>query len=191
MDEENLVIKEEKWIYTAHTIVKYKPEYYNEKGHYTKDEWGGMGDVGRIYDGHLLTLEEYLETEQKYVDAVKKIMEMTNSRFLTVSHLGDTVETTKWAIRKMLNKKNRFLEYDKLLYDSYINLIEGKRIYISDIGDIIRLNLREYTYTILKNLRNELEIDFGGDYYMYCSTKLPVNVLKEEILKIGLYLDPR
>lgn len=53
--------REQEWRYTAHSVVKYKPEYYSEKGYYTKDEWGCMGDVVRVYDNHLLTLDEYLK----------------------------------------------------------------------------------------------------------------------------------
>lgn len=181
---------EEEWRYTAHTIVKYKPEYYNNEGHYIINEWGGMGDVGQIYDGHIVTLDEYLDVEQKYVDAVTKIMDLSNCKFLTISYLGDTVRSTKHSIRRMLSKKNRFLEYDRLLYNSYMELIENKRIYITDIDNIIRLNLREYTYTGLTNLKKGLEIHFGYDYYMYCNTKLPTDILEKEVRKIGLYLNP-
>lgn len=181
----------DKWLYTAHLVVKYKPENYNEKGHYTKDEWGSMGDVGRVYDGHLVTLDEYLEVEQQYVDAVVKIMELVSCKYLTVTFLGDTVRSTKSSIRDMLSKKNRFLSYDKVLYDSYMGLVEGKRIYVADIPSVVRLNLREYTNTTLTNLKKGLEIHFGYDYYMYFNTKLPIGILREEIRKIGLYLDPR
>ncbi len=181
---------EEEWRFTAHSVVKYKPEYYNEKGHYIRDEWGCMGDVGRIYDGHLVILDEYLEVEQKYVDAVIRIMDLTNCKYLTVSHLGDTIRSTKYSIQKMLNHENRFYYYDKLLYNSYMELVEGKRIYVKDIDKVVRLNLREYTYTALTNLKNELEIHFGGEFYMYFNTKMSIDILREEIRKIGLYLDP-
>lgn len=181
---------EDKWLYTAHSVVKYKPENYNEKGHYTKEEWGCMGDVGRIYDGHLVTLDEYLEVEQQYVDAAVKIMELVNCKYLTVTFLGDTVRSTKSSIRDMLSKKNRFLSYDKMLYDSYMGLVEGKRIYVADIPSVVRLNLREYTNTTLTNLKKSLEIHFGYDYYMFFNTKFSIDILREEIRKIGLYLDP-
>jgi len=150
--------KEEEWRYTAHSIVKYKPELYNEEGHYTPNEWVGMDDVGHICDGHLVTIDEYLETEQKYVDAVIKVMELTNCKYLTVSYLGDTIWDTKYSIRQMQSKKNRFLQYDRVLYD---------------------------------DLKNKLEIHFGGEFYMYFNTKMSIDILREEIHKIGLYLDPR
>lgn len=182
---------EEEWRYTAHSIVKYKPEFYNEKGHYTKSEWTGRWGVGRVYDGHLVTLEEYLEVEQKYVDAVVKIMNLTECKYLTVSYMEDTVQTTKESILEMLDRKNPFLQYDKLLYNSYMKLYEGRRFDVIGIPDVIRLNLRGYTYTALTNLHKKLEIHFGFDYYMHFNTKFPSDILREEIRKIGLYLDPR
>ena len=183
--------KEQEWRYTAHSIVKYKPELYNEKGHYTTNEWVGMDDVGHICDGHLVTIDEYLETEQKYVDAVIKVMELTNCKYLTVSYLGDTIWDTKYSIRQMQSKKNRFLQYDRVLYDDFMELVRGKKIYPKDIDKVVRLNLREYTYTALTNLKNKLEIHFGGEFYMYFNTKMSIDILREEIHKIGLYLDPR
>lgn len=189
MNREKWEIDQE-WRCTAHAIVKYKPEYYDEKGNYTKDEWGCMGDIGRVYDGHLLTIDEYLEIEQKYIDAVIRIMDLTGSHFLTISYLGDTVRSTKYSIQQMLSKKNRFSKYDKLLYNTYMKIIEGKRIYVKDIDSVIRLNLREYTYTGLTNFKNGLEIHFGYDYYMYCNSKLPTTILQKEVHKAGLYLDP-
>ena len=190
MNRENWETEQE-WRDTAHTVVKYRPELYNEKGHYTTNEWIGMDDVGHICDGHLVTIEEYLETEQKYVDAVIKVMELTDCKYLTVSLLGDTIRTTRYSTQKILDQNSRFYCYDKMLYDSYMDLVEGKRIYIKDIGQVVRLNLREYSYTALTNFKKGLEVHFGYDYYMYFNTKMSIDILREEIRKIGLYLDPR
>ena len=56
-----------------------------------------MCDVDRVRDGHLLTIDEYLEVEQKYVNSVIKVMELTNYKYLTVSYLGDTIWDTKYS----------------------------------------------------------------------------------------------
>lgn len=181
---------EQEWREHSHAIVKYRPEFYNEDGVYTKNEWRGIEDVGRIYDGKIVTLAEYFETEQKYVDAVVELMNMTNSCYLTVAHLGDSIRSTKCSISKILNPDNRFSTYDKLLYNTYIKLIEGQRIHINNIGNVVRLNLREYTYTDLINEQNHLEIHFGYDYYMYCNSDVSKKKLRKRIEEIGLFLDP-
>ena len=40
--------KEQEWRYTAHTVVKYRPELYNEEGHYTTNERTAVCDVDRV-----------------------------------------------------------------------------------------------------------------------------------------------
>ena len=72
-----------------------------------------------------------------------------------------------------------------------MELVRGKKIYPKDIDKVVRLNLREYTYTALTNFKKGLEAHFGYDYYMYFNTKMSIDILREEIRKIGLYLDPR
>lgn len=182
--------REQEWRYTTHSVVKYNPECFKGKSHFTKNQWICMKDVGQVIGGHLVTLDEYLDVEQKYVDSVIKIMELTDCKYLTVSYMEDTIQTTKESILEMLDRKNPFLQYDKLLYNSYMKLYEGRRFDVIGIPDIIRLNLRGYTYTALTNLQKGLEIHFGFDYYMYFNTKFPIDILREEIRKIGLYLDP-
>ena len=44
-------------------------------------------DIGKIYDGKRFTRKEYLETEDKYVQAVIRGMELTGCSFLTVEYL--------------------------------------------------------------------------------------------------------
>lgn len=149
-----------------------------------------MDDVGHICDGHLVTIDEYLETEQKYVDAVIKVMELTNCKYLTVSYLGDTIWNTKYSIRQMQSKKIVFHNMTECYTMILWNLLEAK-IYPKDIDKMVRLNLREYTYTALTNLKNKLEIHFGSEFYMYFNTKMSIDILREEMRKIGLYLDPR
>lgn len=176
----------EDWRFSAYAIVKYKPEYYNKEGHYTREEWGAMSDIGETIGNHLVTPEEYFNTEQQYVKAVIELMKTTNCQYLTVFFMGDTPRSRKDSLKRLTSKKNRFLIYDKPLYETYVNLKEGKRIHISKIDQVVRLNLRGYTYTVLVNWKNYLEIRFSYDYYMYCNSRLNINILRQKINKIGL-----
>lgn len=188
-DVEDII--DEGWEWTAHLIVKYKPEFYNEKGHYIKDEWISISDVGRIYDGKEFTIEEYLDVEQRYVDAVLRIMELANCHYLTVSYLSDTVLSTKWNIERMLKKENPYTKYDDSLLESYLKFAKGSRISKKEIGNIVRLNLRELTDAALTNKKRGLQFHFGYDYYMLCNCNIPESILKEEVEKIGLHFNPR
>ena len=92
----------------------------------TTNEWTAVCDVDRVRDGHLLTIDEYLEVEQKYVDAVIKIMELTNCKYLTVTYLGDSVEDTKYSIQKMLNRKTVFITMINCCIIAIWNLLKVK-----------------------------------------------------------------
>lgn len=55
---------------------------------------------------------------------------------------------------------------------------------------LVRLNLRGLAVTDLVNESRQVEFHFGDDFYMYCNTRLPKDVLKTEVEKLGLYLNP-
>lgn len=178
----------EEWRYTTHAIVKYQPCWYRQPFGYTKDEWTQRDDVGCVFDHQLFTMEEYLKTEQKYVDAVRKIMELAGCKYLTVAYMGQPLCWAKQSVKEML--VGRFAEYDRDLCDFYIRLCEGKRLNINETAQLVRLNLRGLSVTDLVNESHQLEFHFGDDYYMYCNTRLPENLLKAEVEKLGLYLNP-
>lgn len=48
-------------------ISKYNPQYRNEEGCYTKNEWTSYSDIGTIYEGRKFTKEEYLYVEKNIV----------------------------------------------------------------------------------------------------------------------------
>ena len=93
--------------------------------------------------------------------------------------------------KKMLSKKNIFRDKDKLVYDTFVHLKQGKRFHLNNIDDIVYLNLREYVYTVLVNWAHNLEIRFGYDYYMTCNCNIDRTILLEKMRDLGLYLNPR
>ena len=85
-------------------IVKYQPKYYKD-GVYTKDEWISVSDIGKNFDGEVLTKEEYLRVESAYVDTVKELLEISGVKFLTI------VNPNTYYLRreKTFNKENKAL----------------------------------------------------------------------------------
>ncbi|WP_455585545.1 hypothetical protein [Bacteroides sp.] len=176
------------WKFSAHEIVKYNPLYFDLEGHYTKEEWTSRNDINKVYNGKLFTFEEYMKNEQKYVDAVKELMRITGSSYLSIFYMDSYYKSTG---KYMLSKKNPFRDNDKPLFNTFIQLKQGKRFHLNNIDDIIYLNLREYVYTVLVNWKHNLEIRFGYDYYMTCNCNVNQAILSERMQDIGLYLDPR
>lgn len=169
-----------------HEIVKYSPENYDENGVYTKDEWISRGDIGTIYEGKPFTLEEYLDVEQRYVNAILSIMNATNCKYMTIQYL----EADKTYIAKRI-KASYFQKIDSLLLNSISLLEKNKRIPIKKISDVLRLALREYIYVELSNKEHGVFVKFGYDYYLNVACPLSNEVLEDIVRKELLFLDPR
>ena len=100
------------WLWTADEIVKYAPENYDEKGIYRKNEWLMVSDIGKVYDGKRFTREEYLETEDKYAQAVIRGMELAGCSFLTVEYLSiyrDKRDMKRFTPKDILYEQNKDL----------------------------------------------------------------------------------
>ena len=90
-------------------ISKYNPKYRDEHGIYTRDEWTSISDVGEYFNGYEVTMEEYLETENRYVKAIDIILD-----YLKISYLY-IMELEKYE-NDITNTSNDF----------YINIISPK-----------------------------------------------------------------
>ena len=176
------------WRRIADEIVKYAPENYDEKGIYRKNEWLMVSDIGKVYDGKRFTREEYLETEDKYAQAVIRGMELAGCSFLTVEYLSISRSKTDM---KRFTPKDILYEQNKDLYDMFLSIKEGLRIHISQIEKAVRLNLRGFMDCDLTNKKKDFYVRFGFDYYMTFNSNIDKSILKKEIEKIGLYFNPR
>ena len=131
---------------------------YDEKGIYRKNEWLMSSDIGKIYDGKRFTRKEYLETEDKYVQAVIKGMELAGCSFLMIEYLSISRSKTDM---KRFTPKDILYEQNKDLYDMFLSIKEGMRIHISQIEKAVRLNLREFMNCDLTNKKKIFMSDSG------------------------------
>jgi hypothetical protein len=51
-------------------VTKYDPALRDLDGRYLREEWTSAGDIGRLFDGVVLTREEYLRVEDAHVETV-------------------------------------------------------------------------------------------------------------------------
>lgn len=51
-------------------ITKYNPEFRNEQGFYTKNDWTSISDIGQVFDEGVLTAEDYKQMEDSYIKAL-------------------------------------------------------------------------------------------------------------------------
>lgn len=147
-------------------VTKYDPKNRDANGHYTLvDEWIGMSDIGKSYQGQIFTMEQYLATEEKYIQAVELLIQKTG-----VNHL-------------------ELLDLENHSHETALNLSEGKTIPRTLIKELVKMILRGEVWGRLV-AKNQFEIHFGYDYYMYFVGKSLMDDIIEELRKIdGLYVE--
>ena len=66
-------------------ITKYNPQYRNKNGKYLEEEWTSYSDISKCFSDQLLTFEEYISVENKYIQAVLELATSKNiSKFKLV-----------------------------------------------------------------------------------------------------------
>lgn len=161
-------------------IVKYQPQYYKNRV-YTKNEWISVSDIGRSFDGVVLTKEEYLRIESAYVDTVKELLEVSGVKFLTIVN-PDTF---------YLRREKAFTKENKAIYQIVSSLKEGQRITASKIDTVLKACLRELFWCALVNETKKVQVDVGYDYYLHFYSRLPEETISEIARNHGLYCNPR
>lgn len=169
-----------------HEIVKYNPAFYNEDGVYCKDEWTSVSDIGKCFNGNVLTKEEYFAVENNYVDAVCEILQVVGTDNLTIEYIEKDDE---WIEEQMVNSK--IPEQDFQLLPNAKGLKQGQIMSVNEFRNTARLCLREYIYIIFSSRAYNLKIEFGYDYYMYIACPLSKEKLSDITTRHSLFLDPR
>ena len=157
-------------------ITKYNPQYRNSKGHYVKDEWTAISDIGTEYENKKFTFEQYITVENTYIAAIELFMDCTKTSTMCVTHLE------KYAL-----SKNAILD-TKAMEDVFNKVISHLLVHKNEIEMISRLVLREVFWCVLK--AENMRIHFGYDYYMYIESTKACKQAIQKIEKLGLFVEP-
>ena len=168
------------WLSKAYAVTKYLPELYNEQGIYTSNEWTSFSDIGNEVNRHgeILTLQEYLQVETAYIEAVKIFMRSLGKESIVL------FDVLKHSAKKL------FKPHHIDLYTLY-KQIENKGCYsIEEVDSIVKLALRELAQlSILIDKDTNSCVHFGFDYYMYfVSDGIDVTEMAEEIEGLGIFM---
>lgn len=160
-------------------VTKYDPIYRNSEGIYTTDEWIGVDDIGKENNGKILYLDEYLKTEDKYVEAVKYLFEYYKSEKIQL-------------VGKEIRHYEDLMNIENLNYKDYHENLHNRRtISIGELDIVVRLSLRCSFWAHLVSKKNrDVSVEFGYDYYMYFKIlKEDEDIITEYIeKKIGLFV---
>ena len=167
----------DEWRLNAVSVTKYNPAFRNEKGHYLKDEWIGFGQIGRTFSGELLTLESYLQTEEKYINAASNFFRFHNCDKIVLKSIE------KYDIEDYnLDDKN-------ILTSFYHRFSEGETILIGDLEMVIKLILRECMWCeLVCSFSEDIAVRFGYDFYMYFNSNTDMRTLFKKVEELGLYV---
>ncbi len=140
----------------SYNISKYTPDKWDETGDCW--DWIAIGDIGRAFNGEILTLEEYKRVEDNYIKALYYVLDYLKIERVWVKDVAISGDD-----KKFLDKRKNHMElygkeimewfyevhkghmelYDEKLMKMYKNVESIKRLDYEDIGDFCRLQLRE------------------------------------------------
>jgi hypothetical protein len=159
----------------GYQITKYDPKNRNHAGHYQKEDWIGIDDIGKTFCEKMLTLQKYLEVEDAYAQAVISIM-----HYLKLESL---------KLKNFTKLKLSHVELlDKDMLSAYENSYNNEPLGETQVSIITKLLLREEIVGILEC--DDMFVRFDYDYYMFVgSSKELSNTLKAEIEARGLFVE--
>ena len=162
-------------------ITKYNPIFRNEEGHYLKDEWTEVSDVGKIFNGKKVTEDDYLTIEKAYIESVLKMLEISNLDHVRIVGLwpDDIPE-------RFTEEKDRW--YFESSFESF-SPFEDKQVKLDELEQVLKLMFRGIISCRLE-VYSQFFVHFGYDYYMYIGGKEITDVAISEISSSGLFIEP-
>jgi hypothetical protein len=141
-------------------VTKYNPALRDASGAYIGTDWISVADIGREFDGVVLTDHEYHRVEQAYIDSA-----------LAFLHEGGL---TSLRVEGLENSKGLSLDFE-----------DGSIISVRDLGDLIRHILRNVFWCRFEG--EDGFVHFGWDYHMYIGVPHRCVAAEQFAEELGLY----
>ncbi len=139
-------------------MICYTVSKYNNKVD-KHNEWTDYSDIGKVFDGKKLTMDEYLSVEQNYIGFVIDALRINNVSNLILTEL-EVYEEIKWT--------------------------DNQRVNVSDISEVIKDVLRNKCWCKLKT--DNFCLCFGFDFYMRIKSNIDYGYLVKMCDKYGLFI---
>jgi hypothetical protein len=128
------------------------------------ETWTDISDVGSTFNGLTLEIEEYLRVEDLYVQAAMRFALDSSTEIFQVVYQGTHDETTEALL--------------------------GRRLVRSDLGPLVRGNLRGTLDCVIEGVGGSCQIAFGYDLYMYVAATTPCSAAVEDVERSSLHVEP-
>jgi hypothetical protein len=162
----------------CYRITKYNPDFRDENGAFQHEDWTAISDIGKKFSGRILTFEDYLLIEDKYISSALHFLNEASLAGLCVVGLEQKQD------QKRDSKDIRFskIDYKRKAFR------EGMQANGSDIPQLCRLILREIIWCRLESNQN-FYIHFGWDFYMYIGTSVWPDASVDFARQQGLFVE--
>lgn len=146
-----------------------------------EEDWTAISDIGKVYGGVRLNIEEYKKVEDAYVNSILQIIKYMKIDSLKMRNI------VRWKdLRKELNNNlDSKALYSEGMLSIYENVNEDSKIDKEGLGDLIRLELREDIGGLLY-VPYRLKIFIGYDFMMGVHTSMPLEAMFNKIEEFGL-----
>jgi hypothetical protein len=158
-------------------VTRYDPRLRNRQGQFRHDTWSAASDIGQVFEGRVLTTEDYLTVEDAYVDAVVSFLRESGLAALSVVSLE--ISEDNWADRDPLHG---------LGIEPGFSIATGQVLSKKRLTDACRLTLREAIWCRLEE-PGQFFVHFGYDYYMYIGSLHECPMSIAEAASNGLFIE--
>ncbi len=132
----------------------------------SSEQWTAMSDVGREFDGEVLSMEQYEAVERSYLESIRWFMhESRADQFL----IGDV----DWS--PLAEGTDRWIR-------------DGLEVDRETAIAVCRLQLREHLSCRLDS-GNDFYVHFGFDFYMYLGSWNPCRDAIARTVELGLHVE--
>lgn len=132
----------------SYRITKYNPSKRID-GKYLIDEWTSFSDVGKVFNGSVLKLDEYATVESSYIEFLFNIMKYCNVENIKICQL-EKMSKVQWKDQQIIT--------------------------LFQVKSFIQDCLREKCWAKLE--AENFFIHFGYDYYVYIGTSVDDKKIK-------------
>lgn len=141
-------------------ITRYDPARRDSRGAYVGETWTSISDIGRKFDGEVLTSAEYTQVESAYLTAV--------------ADFARDSEITALEVRG---------------HEFGGDLKDGDVLGVEECMTVVRAMLRDELFCRLEDPDGHFAVHVGYDLYMYVGSDFPCDRAVESTRNGILYVD--
>ncbi len=178
-------------------ITKYDPAHRDAAGAYTRTTWTTFGDVGRSFEGVVLTPAAYAAVEDAYVDTAVAFLRESAVGALNVSALQNARAVSLPLVAPQGQPEHSLAG---TAVETAVPCHGSVRLLVRDsLGDESSLKVDEIAPALRRLLREQfwcrLEgaaafVHVGWDYYMYVGVPHPCPSATAAAGRRGLFVEP-